>query len=119
MTFNVWYFDDTGEAYNATQTDDRIRNGDVLVVPSERVAGILVEAWPTAVTEAHGHFHRFFKPRPDVYAFPSVSGGGKTYNYAAAIEYAEAFDFDSFLPDTVKFWTPPGFEDFVKGGYSR
>jgi hypothetical protein len=54
---NVWHFASTGEAYDATQTDERIKDGDVLVVASEEVVGFLLQAWPVAVTEARGHFH--------------------------------------------------------------
>jgi hypothetical protein len=43
-------FDSTGDAYDASQTDESISNGDVLVVESERVVGVLVDAWPVAVT---------------------------------------------------------------------
>jgi hypothetical protein len=59
MTFKVHTFGSTGEAYDASQCDDNIENGDVLIVPSERVAGVLVEAWPVAVTEQFGKFHTF------------------------------------------------------------
>lgn len=52
------YFESTGEAYDASQTSDAIRDGDILVVEAERVVGILVAAWPTAVTIAHGEFHQ-------------------------------------------------------------
>jgi hypothetical protein len=50
-------FDSTAEAYDASQCDDNINSGDVLIVKSERVVGVLVEAWPVAVTEAHGTMH--------------------------------------------------------------
>lgn len=54
----VHTFDSSGEAYDASQYDDDIKDGDVLHVPSEKVTGLLVKAWPTAVTEKHGSFHR-------------------------------------------------------------
>jgi len=54
---NVHRFASTGEAYNASQTSDAIRDGDVLVVSTEGVVGIMVAAWPTAVTEETGEFH--------------------------------------------------------------
>lgn len=53
----VHRFDDTREAYDATQCRDDIRDGDVLVVESEGVVGFLDEAWPVALTKAHGEFH--------------------------------------------------------------
>ncbi len=49
---------DTREAYDMTQTTDDIHDGDVLVVQSEGVVGVLVSAWPCAVGTHHGEFHR-------------------------------------------------------------
>src|SRR5262245_66200262 len=57
MKVTIHYFDSTGEAYNASQTRDEIKGGDVLVVVPEGVVGIMVGAWPTAVTETTGEFH--------------------------------------------------------------
>lgn len=53
----VHTFDSSGEAYDASQCRDEIKDGDVLSVPKERVVGVLLQAWPTAVSEAHGEFH--------------------------------------------------------------
>ena len=74
-------FESTGEAYDASQTgylpDDyedpegdfdarsdafeaawvTVQDGDVLVVASEKVVGVLVEAWPVAAGTLHGAFH--------------------------------------------------------------
>lgn len=47
----------SGTAYDMTQCDDAIRFGDVLIVPREGIVGIMVAAWPLAVTQAHGSFH--------------------------------------------------------------
>ncbi|MFJ3248437.1 hypothetical protein [Streptomyces sp. NPDC086782] len=58
----VHRFTDTVEAYDATQCRDDIRDGDVLVVESERVVGFLDAAWPVAITEAHGEFHGLKTP---------------------------------------------------------
>ncbi|MET7522581.1 hypothetical protein [Streptomyces sp900116325] len=58
----VHRFDDTIEAYDATQCRDDIRDGDVLVVESEKVVGFLVEAWPIAITEVSGEFHGLTAP---------------------------------------------------------
>ncbi|MGW1157795.1 hypothetical protein ACWD48_06115 [Streptomyces sp. NPDC002519] len=52
----------TADAYDATQCRDDIRNGDVLVVEAEGVVGFLDEAWPIAITEAHGEFHGLKTP---------------------------------------------------------
>jgi hypothetical protein len=53
----VHRFASTGQAYNASQCRDEIRPGDVLVVEPEGVVGILISAWPTAITERTGEFH--------------------------------------------------------------
>lgn len=42
-------FATSGDAYNSSQTDEDIRDGDVLLVPSEGRAAVLVQAWPTFV----------------------------------------------------------------------
>jgi hypothetical protein len=58
-TPNVWIFACTsGDAYDITQTDDRVKDGDVLIVPSEGIVGVMVEAWPTAMTSENGQFHK-------------------------------------------------------------
>lgn len=74
----VHQFDSTGRAYDASQTSREIRDGDVLVVLSEGVVGIMVEAWPVAVTEKSGEFH---VKTADVEwsAMPRVSGGFTDY----------------------------------------
>jgi hypothetical protein len=53
----IFTFDNTSEAYDETQTNEEISDGDVLVVPTENVVGYLVEAWPVAVTRERGAFH--------------------------------------------------------------
>ncbi|MET7631816.1 hypothetical protein ABZS53_15370 [Streptomyces sp. NPDC005499] len=52
----VHTFDDTVEAYDATQCREDIRDGDVLVIESESVVGI-AWTWPFALTEAFGELH--------------------------------------------------------------
>lgn len=57
MSVQTHTFEDTGEAYDASQCNDNIKNGDVLICTEDRVVGILMEAWPVAVTIERGHFH--------------------------------------------------------------
>ena len=78
---NVWTFDSTGDGYDQSQVDDRIRDGDVLVVKAERVAGFLYQAWPVAVTVTHGAFHTLA-----VDVDPRTFEGGR---YADAVARAE------------------------------
>ncbi|MCT9105390.1 hypothetical protein [Streptomyces mirabilis] len=53
---NIHHFDDTTEAYNAAQCRDDIRDGDVLVIETEKVIGI-AWTWPFALTESFGELH--------------------------------------------------------------
>ncbi|NIY68095.1 hypothetical protein [Streptomyces malaysiensis] len=52
----VHTFGDTFQAYNATQCQEDIRDGDVLLVESEKVVGI-AWTWPFALTESIGELH--------------------------------------------------------------
>jgi hypothetical protein len=54
----VHEFASTTQGYNHSQTSDKIKDGDVLSVPSEGVHGFMYQAWPVASTEAHGEFHK-------------------------------------------------------------
>lgn len=53
----IHVYNTTAYAYDETQTNAEIRSGDVVIAESEGVVGILDEAWPFAITEAHGEFH--------------------------------------------------------------
>lgn len=51
-------FPDSRTAYDASQTNDAIHDGDVLLVPGEGRAAVLVSAWPVAVGAGDaGAFH--------------------------------------------------------------
>ncbi|WTW95438.1 hypothetical protein OG216_19545 [Streptomycetaceae bacterium NBC_01309] len=58
----VHYFESTADAYDQTQCDSDIRDGDVLVIAAEKVVGFLNEAWPVALTAEHGEFHTLIGP---------------------------------------------------------
>src|SRR5438105_4540394 len=47
----------SAEVYAFSQTCDTIHDGDVLVVPDEGIVGVLIGAWPVAVSENSGAFH--------------------------------------------------------------
>jgi hypothetical protein len=49
-------FESTGNAYDACQCDEDIKNGDILVIASEGVIGI-ADTWPFAVTAEAGSLH--------------------------------------------------------------
>jgi hypothetical protein len=78
-------FSSSGEAYNASQTHDEIKDGDILSVPSERVVGVLIEAWPTAVSEKTGEFHSLHD-EIDWAAIPTDESSAK--DYSASFELA-------------------------------
>ncbi|KAB1141389.1 hypothetical protein F7R91_32710 [Streptomyces luteolifulvus] len=75
----VHHFTSTGTAYNHTQTRYDIRDGDVLVIHSEQVVGILVSAYPAAITKENGDLHTLTAPARE------IEGG----TYAASAEAAE------------------------------
>jgi len=56
MAFAIHTFDTTEEAYDATQCDDNISRGDILIIESEKVVGI-ADTWPIAVTDFTGELH--------------------------------------------------------------
>lgn len=80
----VHRFDSTGEAYDAAQRLDELQD-DVLWVPSEGVAGVLVQTWPVAVNEPddrrYGEFEGYVGG-PDALA---AAAGGR---YAVGVERA-------------------------------
>ena len=49
----VHTFASSREAYDASQTHDDIRDGDLLIVPDERAVAVMVQAWPTALDREH------------------------------------------------------------------
>lgn len=90
----VHRFDDTDTAYDITQTEEGvrrgIRDGDVLVVESESVVGVLTNAWPVALTEAHGQFHLM----SERYLIREMNDG----RYAASADTAERVAAELGLP---------------------
>jgi hypothetical protein len=68
----VHTFDDSGDAYNRSQTDDEVKNGDVFHIPEEGITGYMHKAWPTAVTQNKGNFHGLAEPAS--YAGPRGEG---------------------------------------------
>ncbi|MFD5788618.1 hypothetical protein ACFWH1_18595 [Streptomyces sp. NPDC127037] len=62
----VHYFVSTRDAYDETQWREDIRDGDVLVIASEKVVGFLREAWPAALTVRHGELHTLTVPVGEV-----------------------------------------------------
>jgi hypothetical protein len=96
----VHTFGSTGTAYNVSQCCEDIRSGDLLSVPSEHVLGVMVDAWPMAVTKEAGEFH-WVKPEPgQLYldAFALLDRG----KYALSLAYALVFLAQSGNASLVK-----------------
>ena len=55
-TLNNHYFTSSGRANNECQCNEAIKTGDILMISDEKVIG-LADAWPVAVTKAHGDLH--------------------------------------------------------------
>ncbi|MEN3280068.1 MAG: hypothetical protein V7607_1208 [Solirubrobacteraceae bacterium] len=88
MSPAVHEFESTSEAYDAVNVGETfsdqpvpVRNGDVLVVPSERVVGVAIHAWPTAITAERGCFHFL---APDA-SWSDVNGEDYSQSYARAV----------------------------------
>jgi len=54
---SIHVFASTGEAYDHAQYGPYIADGDILIVPSEKVAGFVEGGWPIAATIHVGEFH--------------------------------------------------------------
>ena len=56
MNAKIYHFDNSRQAYERAQTDGDINDGDVLIIESEKIVG-LVGDFPLAVTESTGVLH--------------------------------------------------------------
>ena len=116
----VHTFSSTGEAYNRSQTDDSIRDGDILYIPDEGVVGFLMAAWPVAVTANTGELHALTNPSQPPQGEPdrvcqSCGGTGKDTNPDANAPYRAPGDdrcwscsgqgvFKGDPPERVALW---------------
>lgn len=85
---NVHQFGDTGQAYDACQCCDFIKDGDLLVIESERVVGV-ADTWPFAVTKACGKLHEVLPNTTDEEL--AIAAGIPVENIKLARAYVEAF----------------------------
>ncbi|TPL42589.1 hypothetical protein [Mesorhizobium sp. B2-4-5] len=88
-TIKVHFFDSTGEAYDATQCDETIQNGDVLIIPDEKVVG-LADTWPVAVTKQAGHLHSLADGNFETYHHEFGKDAGKRVFTDVQIRAAKA-----------------------------
>lgn len=67
----VHHFTDSSTAYDVCMSSDDVKDGDVLLIASEGVIGVLTNAHPVALTEAHGELH----PMVPRYKIREMNGG--------------------------------------------
>jgi hypothetical protein len=86
----VHEFATSGEAYDASQTDDTIHDGDVLVVRNGRAVAIMLSAWPTATDEdlSGEHFH-VAEASLDWTRVPAIDPNLPSHDYSRSIEIAQ------------------------------
>ncbi|KUR74195.1 hypothetical protein AQZ50_17975 [Novosphingobium sp. Fuku2-ISO-50] len=85
-------FSNTGNAYDATQTDDRIASGDTLLILPEGVVGV-AHCWPFAVTQVTGKLHGVQPKAHEALADFAAAFTISTDDIAAAIALAQALAF--------------------------
>jgi hypothetical protein len=82
----VHTFNSTGEAYDASQTHEEIKDGDVLSVPSEGAVAFLTEAWPVALDEASaGESFHVLMPDADITRIKLTTGEERDYTASAEL----------------------------------
>lgn len=97
-------FETTGNAYDATQSDEQITSGDTLIILAERVVAVAY-TWPFAVTAQAGALHQL---APLLSSTPGDVAGSfnlQEEDVAFAITMATALGFD--LDPTFHALTKP------------
>ncbi len=89
MDPKIHFFDSTGEAYDSAMCSDEIKDGDILIVKEERVIGVLIEAWPSAVTFDKGQFHCM----AEGHDMRTTDDGKYAASHALAVKAAQDFQF--------------------------
>jgi hypothetical protein len=85
-------FASTDNAYDATQTDDRIASGDTLLILPEGVVGV-AHCWPFAVTQVTGKLHGVQPKAHETLGDFAAAFNISTDDIAAAIALALALGF--------------------------
>ena len=96
-------FADSGEAYNATQTDENIHDGDI-VETQDGSAAILMQAWPVSIKGDAGQFHTLAEGA----SWDTLEGG----RYKSAVD-SYLGKTSSYEPDMDEIGR--GFDDARKG----
>jgi len=85
-------FDNSGNAYDACQTDEAIKTGHTLVILTEGVVA-LAGAWPIAVTAACGVLHSVIGKEDDTLDGLAANFGLTADDIVTAVTIARAFGF--------------------------
>lgn len=105
-TIRIHFFDSTGDAYDATQCDENIKNGDTLVIVDEKVVG-LADTWPVAVTKLAGHLHTLDDGKFETYLHQFGADAGQRVftdeqiKVAKAIATAWGFELQTYPPQSL------------------
>lgn len=89
--------------YDQSQTNELIAHGDVLHALDERVIGVLVDAWPVAITAELGEFHAI-KGHPVSTWFESLGNDPWAVEQGAREAVAVARQFDLVLSAGWALW---------------
>ncbi|NBC37234.1 hypothetical protein GTZ99_11775 [Novosphingobium sp. FSY-8] len=85
-------FANTGNAYDATQTDEQITSGDALLILPEGVVGV-AHCWPFAVTQVTGKLHGVQPKAHETLGDFTAAFNLTTADIEAAIALATALGF--------------------------
>ncbi|WP_287118322.1 hypothetical protein [Mesorhizobium sp.] len=105
-TIRIHFFDSTGDAYDMTQCDENIKNGDTLVIVDEKVVG-LADTWPVAVTEHSGNLHILSDGQFETYLHEFGEAAGQRVftddqiKVAKAIATAWGFELQTYPPQSL------------------
>lgn len=124
----AYLFNDSGEAYDATQCRDELaENGHALVIPSEGVVG-LSYTWPVAVTAKQGQLHniRLSTAETFVHEFGTNKGERVFSDAVCALAVRYALDlgleidtpFAGFIESALALEAPPAAEELDWGNMS-
>ena len=90
----VWEISDSATAYDLCQTEDDIRIGDVLFIPSEKIVGF-AGVWPIAITDNCGELHKVKADKHiDCVTYARIELKSSEENIKAAVELAENMEND-------------------------
>ncbi len=91
------FFDSSSEAYDACMCSPKVKRGDIIIVPSEKVVGVS-DTWPVAITPETGELHSKADDWSWEKLFSDADVGFTQKDVWAAEEAAEALGFKKRIP---------------------